>query len=101
MKKRFVVALASSTSQQNEAFKDYIRANRIGWWHWLPNVWLLSNPSGSLSAPKIRDELKTVYPGVHVLVVELSDSGDTWSGFGPTTEGKHMFKWLHDNWKSE
>ena len=101
MKKRFVVALGSSTSQQNEAFKEYIRTQRVGWWHWLPNVWLLSNPNGTLSAKKLRDDLKTLYPRIYSLVLELSDGEDTWSGFGPTTEGRHMFKWLHDNWGSE
>jgi hypothetical protein len=98
MKKRFVVCVNSATNEQNKQFKEFIRENGLGWWHWLRNVWLLSDSKGKFSAAEIRDQLGRNYPGVYSLVLELRGDDDTWSGFGPKKEGKNMFKWIRDNW---
>ena len=31
--------------------------------------------------------------------MELTDDGETWSGFGPHSENQNMFTWIHRNWK--
>lgn len=98
MKKRFVVALDSAIKEQDEAFKEYVRSRGLGWWHWLTNLWLLTDASGQLTASEIRDVLTEIYPRVHALVLELRGDDDTWSGIGPKTEKRNMFKWLHKNW---
>ena len=98
MKKRFVVAVDSATKEYNDAFRDYLKSQGLGWWHWLTNVWLLSDSAGCLAAQDIRDALRDYYPGVHTLVIELGETGDTWSGFGPKSDNKNMFKWLYENW---
>ncbi len=98
MKKRFVVALDSSAKSQNESFISYIKDNRLGWWHWIGNFWLLVDSSGTLTAAKLRTDLGEIYQGVNKLVLELRDNDDTWAGFGPKTENKDMFAWLKRNW---
>jgi hypothetical protein len=99
MKRRFVVGLDSSTKEQNQEFIEFIRGRQLGWWHWISNFWLLTDPGGKLSAIELRLELGKIYPGVHTLVLELSEKDDTWSGFGPKGEDRNMFKWLNDYWK--
>jgi hypothetical protein len=100
MKKRFVVMLDSSTKEQNEAFREYLKAATPGlWWHWLENSWLLVDPKGTLTASELTDKVMVTYPGVSNLVLEFSDDHDTWSGFGPMKPEKNMFPWLRKNWR--
>ncbi len=98
MKKRFVVAIGTSTPEQDQAFREWISGS-YGWWHWIGNVWLIVDLNGMLTAAVIRDQLLECYPGVTTLVLELGVSEScTWSGFGPNTEQRNMFKWLENNW---
>tara|TARA_B100000959_G_scaffold244599_1_gene268639 strand:- start:2911 stop:3207 length:297 start_codon:yes stop_codon:yes gene_type:complete len=98
MKKRFVVALDSNTKKQNDEFKEYIEEHGFAWWYWIDGFWLLVDSSGKLTASKLRTDLGEIYPGVHMLVLELQGDDDTWSGFGPNTENRNMFSWLERNW---
>lgn len=100
MKKRFVVCLDSSTSEQNKSFKGFLQDNKLSWWHWLSSTWLLADKNGRFTAKEIRENVRLCYPGVHTIVLELSGSDDTWAGFGPTRPDKNMFDWLKENWKA-
>ena len=102
-KKRFIVCLESSINGQDADFLKFIELRKLGWWHWLPNTWLLYKSDGNITASDIREAIKSSYPGVNHLIFELSKNGDTWIGFGHTgkIEGtKSMFKWIRENWKS-
>lgn len=99
MKKRFIVALSSSTSERDEAFTGYIKAKNLGWWHWINNFWLLADSSGQLTAEKLRDDLDDLYPKVRKMIFELSSEGDTWAGFGPKTKDNNMFDWVDKYWQ--
>ncbi|MGO9145538.1 MAG: hypothetical protein ACLQDF_04145 [Desulfomonilia bacterium] len=98
MKKRFVVALDTSTEEQNDKFIEYIKENEMGWWHWISNFWLLTDTNDKVTAEKLRDDLLTIYPGVTQLVLEFRKDNDTWSGFGPKSDTRNMYEWLHNNW---
>src|SRR5690348_12613400 len=100
MKKLFIVLVESSTDEQNTEFLEWIKAKNLGWWHWFQNAWLLTNSQGHLSSEVIRDELKSFFGTANTFVMELTNYDGAWSGFGPNTEKKNMFKWLHDNWKN-
>jgi len=99
--KRFVVLVGSATKEQNDAFLRYIKANNLGWWHWLPNAWLLKGTNTQLKAANIRDAARDVFGKANNFVIELNEEGETWSGFGPKTETKNMFAWIHKNWKGD
>jgi hypothetical protein len=101
MKKRFVVLIESSTKEQNDSFLGWIESENIGWFHWFQNTWLLSNPRGHLSASDIRSQVKQAYGSANTLILELQGTNDTWSGFGPNTEQKDMFKWVKRNWNGD
>jgi len=101
MKKRFVVAVESSTSEQSAALVEFFEERGVGWWHYLPNLWLISDSNGKLDASEIRDELRLLIPGEHSLVLEFRADGDTWAGFGPKSERRNMFKWIRGNWTPE
>lgn len=99
MKKRFIVMLdQGGTSEQNTKFKDYCGDNGLNWWFWLKSSWLLVDKNGIHSADAVRNAAKNFFPGNHCLVIEFSDEGDTWSGFGPSKGNRNMFKWIRNNW---
>jgi hypothetical protein len=37
-------------------------------------------------------------PSTRCLVLQSNQSLHDWSGFGPTKEGRDMFKWIRENW---
>jgi hypothetical protein len=98
--KRFVVLLNTVTEAQNESFKKFITDSGLGYWHWLPNTWLLytGDDDTDLSAVSLRDKIGEFYPHVRCLVLEFNKDGDNWSGYGPKGDKKNMFTWLHQNW---
>ena len=98
MKKRFMVGLDSSTLAQDQAFIKLL-SGPYGWWHWLKNFWLIYDPNGVLTASEVRRMADEVYPSVTKFVIELRpDGSDTWSGTGPGTGERNMFKWIRENW---
>lgn len=98
MKKRFVVMIDSVTEDQNKKFLAWVKEENVGWWHWFDNSWLISNNRDHLTAATIRDKAMEIYSGENVLVLELHEGEGTWSGFGPNSGDKDMFKWIRDNW---
>ena len=98
MKKRFVIALDSGTSEQDKAFQDYIESTNVAWWHWIKNVWLIGDNYDRVTAKGLRDKVCEIYPRIDNVVLELREDGDTWSGYGPNQEPRNMFKWLLNNW---
>jgi hypothetical protein len=102
MKKRFIVLIEdTSTKEQNDAFIEWIRTSGLGWWHWFQNCWLLVDSNGIQSAADMRSSLKAIYGSANTFVIELSDGQDTWAGFGPTSDQKNMFTWIHKNWTKQ
>jgi hypothetical protein len=98
-KKRYIVCLKDSTAGDDKVFISKLKESGFGWWHWFAHTWLIADNKGKASASTIRDLVRKVYPTSHVLVFELSQDADTWSGFGTKTKEKDMFKWLKENWK--
>lgn len=99
MKKRFIICIDKSTKEQDLFFIEYLKTNKVAWWHWLSNTWLVSNTSGQLTASGLRDKLKEIFTGEHTLVFEITATNDTWAGFGPQSDSKNMFAWLKTNWQ--
>ncbi len=102
MSKRFIIALNSSTTEQNESFLQVIKENSFGWWHHLENFWLLKTHDDEATAESVGQHVEKIYPGVYKLVLELSKDNDSWHGFGPNGDPKegqaNMFTWLHGDW---
>ena len=51
MKKRFVVCYSDNIPKEKEMhFIQFIKDNKLGWWHWISNMWLLVDSSGQMTA---------------------------------------------------
>ena len=98
MKKRFVVCYSDNIPKEKEMhFIQFIKDNKLGWWHWISNMWLLVDSSGQMTASILRDKICKLYSENRVMVIELDGDRDTWAGFGPT-QPKNMFDWIKQNW---
>jgi hypothetical protein len=96
MTKWFVVGTESITAEQEKSFIAYIHDEHgFGWWHWIPNFWLITG-SGSISCDEIRDKLLEIAPGKDSIVVEVNPV--TWTGFGPNQGKENMFAWFYTTW---
>ena len=99
MKKRFIVVTNRTTAEQDKAFQESLPPG-FAWWHWLGETWLLVDNTGFRSASELRDIARDAFPGIYCLVIEVSESGDRWAGFGPSSGEKNMFAWIRDYWQT-
>jgi hypothetical protein len=95
MRKWFVVGIESMTAEQEKSFLEYIRDKRMGWWHWIPNLWLITG-SDAVGCSDIRDKLMNLAPAKNTLVLAVNPV--TWAGFGPKSDKRDMFRWLNRTW---
>ena len=98
MSRYFVIGIDSTNKSQADAIREWIEGEGINWWHWVDGMWLLISDKRDLRVSTIRDQINTLAPGVTNLVIEVKPI--TWSGFGPKSEARDMFKWLRENWKT-
>ena len=96
MAKRFAIGLQAATPAQEAAFRSHLETIGAGWWHWIPNFWLVISWNDGTSAENFRDALKECAPGCNSMVIEIEGTA-TWYGFGPI-EGT-FFGWMHETWK--
>ena len=93
MKKLFSVAVDGiATSQQRDAFTRALMANKaIGFWHHLSHSWLITDPTGILTAATLSNLISSHMPTVPHMIIE-----------GPTRDYKGLVNqnghgWLHQN----
>lgn len=99
MKKRFIVSINKAVVEQEQEFIKFLESQNLDYWHWLSNLWLVIDLSGTFNAGKLRDEVNRIFPKEHNLIFELNQTFDNWAGFGPKSEERNMFSWLQEKWK--
>ena len=99
IRKRYIVAISKRTLEEDQTFIAFLKDEKVGWWHWMDNLWLITTSKEHFTASYIRDKIIELYESDRILVIELKDGKDTWSGKGPNSEDKNMFKWLKTAWK--
>jgi hypothetical protein len=96
--KRFFVSTDPMGAKQERELKD--KLGHVGWWHWLPNFWLITDRSESLTAGRIRDYIHELDSSVRAIVMEISC--EDWAALTkPDSEGRDMAAWLNDTWKDD
>jgi hypothetical protein len=99
---RFIVLLDKTTEKQDDAFLEYIKSEKMGWWRWFDGSWLIATHNDERNAIEIRDKAREIFPNVNVLVIQLNPDGtDFWAGFGPNTKEQAMFPWLRQTWRGK
>jgi hypothetical protein len=100
MKRRFVVAVENMTLAEARAFVEWLRTKNLEWWHWIPGFWLVTTRSGDVSTEEIRNQLRKRTDQKDIMVLEIGRP-TTWSGYGPDTRERDMFKWIRGSWAED
>jgi hypothetical protein len=85
---------------EDTAFVEWIRTRNLGWWHWIPGFWLITTKSGGVSTEDIRNQLRKITGRKDIMVLEI-EKPMTWSGYGPDTRERDMFKWIRGTWAED
>jgi hypothetical protein len=100
MRRFFIVGIEGITPEQDKEFIRWAHdENGFGWWHWIPNFWLLVGHRENVGCEEILDYLNSVAHNKNKLVLQVTPT--TWAGFGPTGPKKNMFDWIRQNWRPD
>jgi hypothetical protein len=94
-KKKFIVAISDATAKNRDAVSNRLKSLGFGYWHWMPDMWLLTTNSAA-TAESIRDEVMKVVPGVNIFVTPVATPPDgmVWAAYSP----EEWWEWLNKNW---
>jgi len=92
---KFIVAVSDATAQKRDAISIHLKDRGFGYWHWMPDIWLLTT-SSEATAESIRDEVLKVAPGVNIFVTPVATppGGMVWATYSP----EEWQEWLNKNW---
>jgi len=93
---KYVIILDEPSPAVREAVQKVVKEHANGWWHRLPNVWMV----GGHSAAFWRDQISPLLPNpgaTSVLVLRLAPNSESakWSYWGPNAADR--MAWLHRN----
>jgi hypothetical protein len=103
MKNRFMIAVDGLSSSAETDFVQFLRENGLGWWHRLPNFWLITDRKQKVTAKLLRDKIKELRtePSKGCLVMQVNED-ITWAGlYAIGSQGRDEFDWLKKTWKDE
>jgi len=98
MKRRYVVCFDTLDNEKSKEITSAIKEKGLGWWHWIDNLWFITDSRGRFSAVEIRDLLKPFAPNERMIVLEINEKGDTWAGVRANDPEEKMFTWFKDTW---
>lgn len=75
MGKRLVIALGYGSLDDRNAITEYLRAKEgWGWWHHLPDLWLVIASDHTANVPEIAENIKSkLSVSAHILVFDVDD----------------------------
>ena len=91
MSRRFVILTHSASAIEQQAIRGAL--GTLGWWHHLPQSWLVIDPSESVTLVSLRDKIIAAAPSMTFYILEIP-VGSTWGGKAPV----HMREWLDTEW---
>jgi hypothetical protein len=96
--KRFLIISDPLDADQVKGLKDALSGS--GWWHWLPNFWLVIDTEEAWSAVSLRDKIRSLNSDVRCLVMEIKS--ETWAAMTKrNAKGVQMTDWIESNWDTE
>lgn len=94
MTKYFTVNASGMTAEQERALaKEW---SHMGWWHAMPNFWLLRDHADTLDAMAVRDKVQAIAPSARIFVQEAQPT--TWAASGVNEDNRG---WLRKFWPPE
>jgi hypothetical protein len=91
MRKAFVILTNGATAEQQETIKSLFQG--WGWFHHLPQAWILIDPFGTATATAVRDSVYKACPTLTQFVIEVKPGSD-WATCSPV----FMHEWMLVEW---
>lgn len=96
--KFFAISTDPLTEEEEKTLKSAF--SPAGWWHWLPNFWLVHDVAGTHTTVSLRDKLFDINSKIRAIIVEINPSG--WAALiKKDAAGNDMAEWLHKNLQSQ
>lgn len=94
--KFFIIAATSPTQEQRNAITLFFQGKpQYGFWHWMPDFWIITTTDHEITARQLLDMIKAAVPsllsGFGVFAIEPLD----WALYSDPKWGE----WLDQNWK--
>ena len=67
-----VLVDGAATVAQRDELTVSLQQSPVSFWHHLSNVWIVSDPTGVIDLPDLRDEIARLMPGVGMLAIEVT-----------------------------
>jgi len=91
--RRFIIVVDDATPTQQDAISNHFQNLRLAFWHRFTDMWLIADPTDSMTTNTLRDAVKRAISVKAVLVMKV-DSPTAWASFG----NKGDFDWLKTEW---
>lgn len=100
MARKFVVATDPLNADQEKSFIEKFKVySGLGWWHWLPNFWLVIDVTNNLDASTLNSFVREI-SGAKARCIVFEVKGHTdWAAQTRTNDaGQDMARWIKDEW---
>ncbi|MXO72251.1 hypothetical protein [Alteraurantiacibacter buctensis] len=97
MSKKFILSTDVLSAEEERQLKEKLKG--MGYWHWLPNFWLIKSISDTVTASQINSMIEEVAPHARCFVTEVEAM--TWAARTlPDANGNDMGKWIRNEWQT-
>lgn len=97
MSKKFILSTDPLGPEEERRVKEKLKG--MGYWHWLPNFWLIKSKSDDVTAGQLNSIIEEVAPHARCFVTEVE--ANTWAARTlPDAQGNDMAKWIRNEWQT-
>lgn len=98
-----MIAADGMSADAEKSMLAFFKEHGLGWWHRIPNFWLITDPRGNMTATVLRDKIQDLRsPGAKATLVMQIHEDITWAGLYPDGDSKHdEFDWLNQTWTKD
>ena len=95
MNNRFVIALDNGTPEQQDVITQFLKSKGYEFWHWIEDLWLLSNVPVGTTPRSLWQELNELpeIAGQNMIVLMMNSSIAHWGQLPQSA-----WLWLSKNW---
>ncbi len=92
---RFIIALDNARPDQQDAVTRFLKEHDFEFWHWIEDLWLLSNVSIGVTPQTLWEELNAIpaLTGQDMVILAFNSGISHWGQLP-----KSSWNWLAQNW---
>jgi hypothetical protein len=95
MRRRFILIVPRLNEKTENQLLHFIGGQRLQWWHWFDNAWLIIDLEGKLDAKALGNSLNEI--GISDYYVQLVPDNSFWAARLP---GEKL-RWMSEVWDTK